>query len=58
MSGFEAILVIVIVLGGMYALGVVPSAGFVQAYRRIRLAGILWAVAITLIAAGRAFNFP
>lgn len=58
MSGFEALLVIVIVLGGMYALGALPTAGLVHVYRRVRLAGLLWAVAVTLIAAGRAFNIP
>jgi hypothetical protein len=57
-SGFEALLVIVIVLAGMYAMGVLPLAGFLHVYRRVRLAGLLWAVAIVLIAAGRVFDFP
>ncbi|PZC47683.1 MAG: hypothetical protein DK306_001019 [Chloroflexi bacterium] len=57
-SGFEALLVIVIVLGGMYAFGVLPMSGLLHVYRRIRLAGLLWAVAILLIAAGRVFDFP
>lgn len=58
MSGFEALLVIVIVMGGMYAMGVLPTAGLLHVYRRVRLAGLLWAVAISLIAAGRIFDFP
>lgn len=58
MSGFEALLVILIVLGGMWAFGVLPTAGLRHAYRRIRLAGLMWAVAITLIAAGRILDFP
>ena len=58
MSGFEALLVIVIVMGGMYAMGVLPIAGLLHVYRRVRLAGLLWAVAISLIAAGRIFDFP
>lgn len=58
MSGFEALLMIVIVGAGMYAMGVLPMAGLLHVYRRIRLAGLLWAVAILLIAAGRVFDFP
>ena len=58
MSGFEGLLVIMIVIGGMYAMGVLPTAGVVQIYKRIRLAGLMWAVAVTLIAAGRIFDFP
>jgi hypothetical protein len=57
-SGIEALLVILIIIGGMYAMGVLPSAGVIHIYKRIRLAGLLWAVAITLIAAGRIFDFP
>jgi hypothetical protein len=57
-SGFEAIIVIFAVMAGMYALGVLPTAGLLHVYRRIRLAGLLWAVAIVLIAAGRVFEFP
>ena len=58
MSGFEALLLIVIVMAGMWAMGVLPTAGLLHVYHRIRLAGLLWAVGITLIAAGRIFNFP
>ena len=58
MSGFEAIIVIVAVMAGMYAMGVLPTAGLLHVYRRIRLAGLLWAVAIALIAAGRVLDFP
>jgi len=57
-SGFEALLVILIVFAGMYAMGVLPTAGLLHVYRRIRLAGLLWAVAISLIAAGRILDFP
>ncbi len=58
MSGFEGLLVILIVIGGMYAMGILPTAGVIHIYKRIRLAGLLWAVAVTLIAAGRIFDFP
>ena len=58
MSGFEAIIVIVAVMAGMYAMGVLPTAGLMHVYRRVRLAGLLWALAIVLIAAGRVFDFP
>ena len=58
MSGFEALLLIFIVLGVMYAMGVLPTAGVMHVYKRIRLAGLLWAAALTLIAAGRIFDFP
>ncbi len=55
---FEGLLVIFIVLGGMYVMGVLPTAGVIHVYKRIRLAGLLWAAALTLIAAGRIFDFP
>lgn len=58
MSGFEALLLIVVVMAGMWAMGVLPTAGLRHVYRRIRLAGLMWAVAITLIAVGRIFDFP
>lgn len=58
MSGFEALLVIVMVLGGLYAFGVLPTAGLLHIYRRLRLVGLLWVAAVSLIAAGRIFDFP
>ncbi len=56
MSGFELLLVVVIILGALYAFGMLPTAGLIGAYKRVRLIGLLWAVAILLIAASRVFN--
>lgn len=56
MSGFEILLVLVIVVGGLYAAGVLPTAGFLRFYSRIRLVALLWALMIVLIAANRTFN--
>lgn len=56
MSGFEILLVLVIVVGGLYAAGVLPTAGLLRFYYRIRLVALLWALMIVLIAANRTFN--
>ncbi len=58
MSGFELLLVAVIVCGGLYALGLLPRARLITIYKRIRLIGLLWAVAIVLLAVARIFNLP
>ena len=57
MTTFELLLVLMIVLGGLYAFGLLPTAGLLTLYRRVRLVGLLWAAAIVLIAAGRVFDF-
>ena len=57
MSGFEILLVVVIVVGGLYAAGLLPKAGLLRFYYRIRLVALLWALMIVLIAANRTFNF-
>lgn len=56
MGGTELIFVLVVVLGGLYAMGYLPTAGLVGAYKRIRLMLLLWAVAIILIGAVRLFD--
>lgn len=58
MSGFELLLVVAIVFGGLYALGLLPRARLVTIYKRIRLIGLLWALAIVLLAIARIFDFP
>lgn len=58
MRTFELLLVLMIVLGGLYAFGLLPTGGIKTMYRRIRLVGLLWAAAIVVIAASRVFDFP
>lgn len=58
MGGFELLIVVVFVLGALYAFGILPTAGLIGAYKRVRLIGLLWAVAILLIAAFRVFDLP
>jgi hypothetical protein len=57
-GGFELLIVVIFVLGALYAFGVLPTAGLISAYKRVRLIGLLWAVAILLIAAFRVFDLP
>lgn len=58
MGGFELLIVVIFVLGALYAFGMLPTAGLIGAYKRVRLIGLLWAVAILLIAAFRVFDLP
>ena len=58
MGGFEFLILVIFVLGALYAFGMLPTAGLVGAYKRIRLIGLLWAVAIFAIAAVRVFDIP
>jgi len=58
-GAFQILLVLIMVLGLFYLFGVIsiPWGGLMKVYYRIRLVGLLWAVAIILIGASRAFNF-
>lgn len=56
MGGIEILLVFLILGGGFYALGWLPTGGIVRLYQRIRLVGLLWALVIVLIAVNRIFN--
>ena len=59
MGAFQILLILIMVLGLFYLFGVIsiPWGGLMKVYYRIRLVGLLWAVAIILIGASRAFNF-
>lgn len=56
MRGFEIFLVLVVVVGGLYAAGVLPKAGLRRFYYRIRLVALLWALMIVLISVNRTLN--
>ena len=60
MGAFQILLILIMVLGLFYLFGVIsiPWGGLMKVYYRIRLVGLLWAVAIILIGASRAFGFP
>ena len=60
MGAFQILLVLVMVLGLFYLFGVIsiPWGGLMKVYYRIRLVGLLWAVAIILLGASRALDFP
>ena len=57
-GGFELFILVIFVLGALYAFGMLPTAGLIGAYKRVRLIGLLWAVSILLIAAVRVFDIP
>lgn len=58
MGGFEFLILVIFVLGALYAFGMLPTAGLIGAYKRIRLIGLLWAVSMLAIAAVRVFDIP
>ena len=60
MGAFQILLVLIMVLGLFYLFGVIsiPWGGLMKVYYRIRLVGLLWAVAIILLGASRALDFP
>ncbi len=60
MGAFQILLILIMVLGLFYLFGVIsiPWGGLMKVYYRIRLVGLLWAVAIILIGASRALDFP
>ena len=58
MGGFDLLLVVVVFFGGLYALGLLPRARLVTMYKRVRLIGLLWAVAICFLAIGKIFDLP
>ena len=58
MNGLQILGVVIMVVAGLWAMGMLPTAGLLSLYRRIRLMGLLWALAMALIAAGRIFDFP
>jgi hypothetical protein len=59
-GAFQILMVLVMVFGLFYLFGVVsvPWGGLMKLYYRIRLVGLLWASAIILLGASRAFDFP
>ena len=58
MNSFTAAMILIIVLGALYATGYIKLGGVISLYKRIRLAALLWVAVILLIAAGRIFDFP
>ncbi|MCZ6546475.1 MAG: hypothetical protein O6913_12375 [Chloroflexi bacterium] len=60
MGAFQILLILIMVLGLFYLFGLisVPWGSLMKVYYRIRLVGLLWAVAIILIGASRALGFP
>ncbi len=60
MGAFQILLILIMVLGLFYLFGLIsiPWGGLMKVYYRIRLVGLLWAVAIILIGASRALDFP
>ena len=58
MNSFTAAMLLIVVLGALYAMGYIKLGGVVSLYKRIRLAALLWVAVIVLIAAGRIFDFP
>ncbi len=60
MGAFQILMVLIMVFGLFYLFGVVsvPWGSLMKLYYRIRLVGLLWAGAIILIGASRAFGFP
>jgi hypothetical protein len=59
-GAFQILMVLIMVFGLFYLFGVVsvPWGSLMKLYYRIRLVGLLWASAIILIGASRAFGFP
>ena len=58
MSGVVGIILVGAVLLALYAFGYLPTAGLVHAYKRVRLAAILWIAFILIVGLSRAFDFP
>lgn len=60
MGAFQILMVLIMVFGLFYLFGVVsvPWGSLMKLYYRIRLVGLLWASAIILLGASRAFDFP
>jgi len=59
-GAFQILLILIMVLGLFYLFGLItiPWGGLMRIYYRIRLVGLLWATAIILLGASRAFDFP
>jgi hypothetical protein len=59
-GAFQILMVLIMVFGLFYLFGVVsvPWGSLMKLYYRIRLVGLLWASAIILLGASRAFDFP
>jgi hypothetical protein len=59
-GAFQILMVLIMVFGLFYLFGVVsvPWGGLMKLYYRIRMVGLLWACAIILLGASRAFDFP